>query len=150
MFRFNRVLLTASMLALGLALSACESFDPTDMMPNNWFGGGKKPLPGERHAVFPEGVPGVPQGVPPEMVKGNQQQFEEQAAAVEPAPAPRPAATQAAKPKPKAKKPSTAQAQPAAAAPTQPNRSAASPWPGQSSANVSPWPDAPRPNTFSR
>jgi hypothetical protein len=148
MFRFNRALLTASTLALGLALSACESFDPTDMMPNNWFGGGKKPLPGERHAVFPEGVPGVPQGVPPEMVKGNQQQFEEQAAAVEPAPAPPP--TQPAKPRPKAKKPSTAQAQPAAAAPTQPSQSAASPWPGQSSTNVSPWPDAPRPNTFSR
>jgi hypothetical protein len=153
MFRFNRVLLTASTLALGLLLSACESFDPTDMMPNTWFGGGKKPLPGERHAVFPEGVPGVAQGVPPEMVKGNQQQFEEQAAAVEPAPAPRPtkaAATQPAKPKPRAKKPSTAQAQPAAAAPAQSSRSAASPWPGQSSTNVSPWPDASRPNTFSR
>ena len=33
---------------------------------------GKKPLPGERRAVFPEGVPGVPQGVPREMVKGYQ------------------------------------------------------------------------------
>jgi hypothetical protein len=155
MFRFNRALLTASTLALGLALSACESFDPTDMMPNNWFGGGKKPLPGDRHAVFPEGVPGVPQGVPPEMLKGNQQQFEEQppaAALAEPAPAPRAAKSAATqpKPKPKAKKPSTAQAQPAAAAPTEPNRSAASPWPGQPSPNVSPWPDAPRPNTFSR
>src|SRR5437016_13777284 len=32
----------------------------------------KKPLPGERKAVFPEGVPGVPQGVPPDLVKGNQ------------------------------------------------------------------------------
>ena len=32
----------------------------------------KKPLPGERRAVFPEGVPGVPQGVPPELVKGYQ------------------------------------------------------------------------------
>ena len=34
-----------------------------------WFNQ-KKPLPGERKAVFPEGVPGVPQGVPPEMVQG--------------------------------------------------------------------------------
>jgi hypothetical protein len=32
----------------------------------------KKKLPGERKEVFPEGVPGVSQGVPPEMVKGYQ------------------------------------------------------------------------------
>ena len=32
----------------------------------------KKKLPGERRAVFPEGTPGVPQGVPQELVKGYQ------------------------------------------------------------------------------
>jgi hypothetical protein len=33
----------------------------------------KKKLPGERHEVFPNGVPGVSQGIPPEYLKGNQQ-----------------------------------------------------------------------------
>jgi hypothetical protein len=33
----------------------------------------KKPLPGTRHPVFPEGVPGVEQGVPKELYKGAQQ-----------------------------------------------------------------------------
>ena len=44
----------------------CESFDPSE-----WFNT-KKPLPGDRKAVFPEGVPGVPQGVPPDLVQGYQ------------------------------------------------------------------------------
>ncbi len=50
----------------GFALSGCESFDP-----ESWFNS-KKPLPGERKAMFPGGVPGVPQGVPPELTKGYQ------------------------------------------------------------------------------
>ena len=57
----------AAALALGLTLSGCESLE----MPVDWFNT-KKPLPGERKAVFPEGVPGVPQGVPPELVQGYQ------------------------------------------------------------------------------
>ena len=36
------------------------------------MGSNKKPLPGERRAGVSEGVPGVPQGVPPDMVKGYQ------------------------------------------------------------------------------
>ena len=32
----------------------------------------KKKLPGERKELFPEGVPGVTQGIPPEYMKGNQ------------------------------------------------------------------------------
>ncbi len=43
-------------------------FDPTDMFD---FLDTKKKLPGERKPVFPEGVPGVEQGVPQEMVRGN-------------------------------------------------------------------------------
>jgi hypothetical protein len=31
----------------------------------------KKPLPGKREALFPNGVPGVEQGIPPEYMKGN-------------------------------------------------------------------------------
>ena len=64
--RHRRIVLIASLLACGLTLSGCESFDPTE-----WFNT-KKPLPGDRKAVFPEGVPGVPQGVPPELVQGYQ------------------------------------------------------------------------------
>jgi hypothetical protein len=45
----------------------------SDMMSDfNPFGAGKKPLPGERRAVFPEGVPGVQQGVPRELMRGQQ------------------------------------------------------------------------------
>jgi hypothetical protein len=38
----------------------------------NPLGTSKKPLPGERRAVFPEGVPGVQQGVPNDMIRHNQ------------------------------------------------------------------------------
>jgi hypothetical protein len=66
-------ILTVVALAGGLVLGGCSTFDPIDMF-QDWdlLGAGKKPLPGERRAVFPEGVPGVPQGVPPEMVRGYQ------------------------------------------------------------------------------
>src|SRR5437764_12263413 len=64
---------TAAALALGLALAGCESFDPLDKLSElDIMGTSKKPLPGERRPVFDSGVPGVPQGVPPEMVKGYQ------------------------------------------------------------------------------
>jgi len=62
----RRIVLIASLLAAGFALSGCESFDP-----ESWFNP-KKPLPGDRKAMFPTGVPGVPQGVPQELVKGYQ------------------------------------------------------------------------------
>ena len=32
----------------------------------------KSKLPGDRKPLFPEGVPGVSQGIPPEFIKGNQ------------------------------------------------------------------------------
>src|SRR5215470_20427003 len=60
----------------------------------NPFGTAKKPLPGERRAVFPEGVPGVQQGVPPDLVRGNQQATEPPPAAA-PAPGPEPKAKSA-------------------------------------------------------
>jgi len=58
----------------------------------NPFGTAKKPLPGERRAVFPEGVPGVQQGVPPELMRGNQQAGENAAQPPAPAAAPEPKA----------------------------------------------------------
>src|SRR5262249_19207360 len=69
----RHTILTCAVLASAFALVGCETSDirakPQDMIP---FGDNKKPLPGERRQVFPEGVPGVPQGVPPDMVKGSQ------------------------------------------------------------------------------
>jgi hypothetical protein len=68
-----RRLLTAAALVSGLALGGCESFDPLDKLQElDIMGTSKKPLTGDRRAVFPEGVPGVAQGVPPELVKGYQ------------------------------------------------------------------------------
>jgi hypothetical protein len=66
-------IVTAAALAFGLALAGCDSFDPLDKLSElDIMGTSKKPLQGERRAVFDSGVPGVPQGVPPEMVKGYQ------------------------------------------------------------------------------
>jgi hypothetical protein len=68
-----RSIVTAAALAFGLALAGCESFDPLDKLSElDIMGTSKKPLPGERRAVFESGVPGVAQGVPPELVKGYQ------------------------------------------------------------------------------
>ena len=87
-------------LACGLALAGCDSFDPIDKF-QDWdiMGSKKTPLQGERREVFPQGVPGVPQGVPPDLVKGYQ------------AP-PEPPPVVAAKPEPKAKKKKSAAAPP--------------------------------------
>ena len=75
---------TLAALVCGLALAGCDSFDPLDKF-QDWdiLGSNKTPLRGERRAVFPQGVPGVPQGVPPDMVKGYQQPAEEPPAVIE-------------------------------------------------------------------
>jgi hypothetical protein len=86
--RHHRIVSIASLLALGLTLSACSTFDPTE-----WFNT-KKPLPGDRKAVFPEGVPGVPEGVPAELVQGY-------VPPTEPVPEPRVIEEPKAKPRPK-------------------------------------------------
>ncbi len=80
----------AGALALGLSLAGCESLE-------NLFDT-KKPLPGERKPVFSEGVPGVPQGVPPELVRGYRAPPEPQQPAVVVTPAEKPKA----KPAPRA------------------------------------------------
>jgi len=84
----HRAILIAAMLPMSLALAGCETGGFWDSANNvsdkfqdaladfNPFGTAKKPLPGERRAVFPEGVPGVQQGVPSELVRGNQQALE--------------------------------------------------------------------------
>ena len=71
MTRFVRVGMTVGALLIGFSLVGCEDFDPTALFDSELFNT-KKKLPGERIPVFPEGTPGVPQGVPPELVKGYQ------------------------------------------------------------------------------
>ena len=93
-----RIILVSSVLTLPLAscASVSDSLDPTE-----WFSGElfntKKKLPGDRKAVFPQGVPGVSQGIPSDLVKGNQQPPVENGYAVTDtqsgSPAPRAAAT---------------------------------------------------------
>src|SRR5689334_16201447 len=122
------------LLPLGGLLTGCDSMDTFSIFDT------KKKLPGERHPVFPNGVPGVTQGIPPELVKGYQEQ---------PSPDPDPAAAAAAataekieppkpQPKPKPKpKPHTAAAPRPAPAP-QPQAQQTAPQPAQT-----PWPSQP-------
>jgi len=80
-------------IAAGPVLSACDSLDSLELFDT------KKKLAGERKEVFPEGIPGVSSGVPPELVKGYREQ---EGATYDPAKA---AAEAAAEPDVKPKKP---------------------------------------------
>jgi len=73
MTRFGRIVLVTSalILPLGGCASIGDALDPTDWISGDLFGS-KKKLPGDRKPVFPEGVPGVAQGIPSDLVKGNQ------------------------------------------------------------------------------
>ena len=172
MSRLARIGFTVLTLSLGLALAGCEGFDPTAIMDTDFFNT-KKRLPGERKPVFPEGTPGVPQGVPNELVKGHQpaqqaEQTEQAQPTAQAAPA-EPKAESKPKPKPKPKvvdkpkeeSPPTAitvrpaQTQPAQAQsqvqwpdpPPMQQQPAAGAWPGSAqgrSGGVA-WPDPPAP-----
>ena len=87
--------LIASLLACGIMLGGCSTFDPTE-----WFNT-KKPLPGDRKELFPGGVPGVARGVPPELVEGYREQEPPppQAAEEKPKPQPKTRPRQAAAPR---------------------------------------------------
>jgi hypothetical protein len=94
MRRSQRLIAAAVLTALCGALAGCSgggisSFDPTDMLD---FLDTKKKLAGERKPVFPEGVPGLEQGVPKNLYKGaSQQEIDQQnAAALAPPPQPQP------------------------------------------------------------
>ncbi|MGY4375489.1 hypothetical protein ACVWZ3_003128 [Bradyrhizobium sp. i1.3.6] len=71
MRRTPRLIAAAVLIAFTGILGGCSSFDPSDMLD---FLDTKKKLPGDRKPVFPEGVPGLEQGVPREMYKGAAQQ----------------------------------------------------------------------------
>jgi hypothetical protein len=70
MRRTPRLIAAAVLIAFTGVLGGCSSFDPSDMLD---FLDTKKKLPGDRKPVFPEGVPGLEQGVPKEMYRGAQQ-----------------------------------------------------------------------------
>ena len=105
MNRFARNGFAILALSLGVLLAGCEGFDPTSFMDADFFNT-KKRLPGERKAVFPEGTPGVTQGVPKELVKGyepGEQVREPQPTAQAQPDEAKPDAKAEAKPKPKPK-----------------------------------------------
>jgi hypothetical protein len=141
----HRAILTAAALATSFALVGCETNDMMDkfqdLIP---FGDNKKPLPGERKEVFPQGVPGVAQGVPPDMVKGNQPPPDavpppQQAAVAPPPEKPKPKKKLLAKPKPPAAAPDQSAA---TVPPTSPGQQSAWPPPMQPASG---WPAQPPP-----
>ena len=93
MRRSQRLIAAAVLISLSGALAGCSdslsNWDPTDVLD---FLDTKKKIPGERKPVFPEGVPGLEQGVPKQLYKGSaQEQIDQQnaqaAAAASAAPA---------------------------------------------------------------
>lgn len=71
MHRVSRIMLLGGVLVLAPMLAACENFDLDKL---DVFGlSEKEKLPGVRKPLFPEGVPGVTQGIPPEYIRGPQQ-----------------------------------------------------------------------------
>jgi len=134
MRRSQRLIAAAVAVALCSVLAGCgggglSSFDPSDLLD---FLDTKKKLPGERKPVFPDGVPGLEQGVPKDLYKGAQQQqvADPNAQAAVPPPPPEPAkGKRAAKGKGK-QAPATASTTPAAdpdAAPSEEGAPAAVP-----------------------
>jgi hypothetical protein len=173
MRRVHCVVLLVALLALTPVLAGCAGSDNDkfDIFNLNK----KEKLKGERKELFPEGVPGVTQGVPPEYLKNTQPQpntaqmppalpttpasgapIEKTAAppqsnktaAVEPVAEPKP------KPKPKHKPKTHAEKHPVAQTPAQPaaqkqtdSQQQPLPWPDQQQTQ-SPWPaQAPRTGT---
>src|ERR1700675_1386236 len=128
MRRSQRLIAAAVVIALSGVLAGCSSslsnFDPSDLLD---FLDTKKKLPGERKPVFPDGVPGLEQGVPKELYKGSRQeqldQQNAQAASAPTTPPPEdPKAKRAAKGK---KQPATASTAPAPEPAAEPDAAAA-------------------------
>ena len=154
MRRMYRTALMAGLVALAPVLAGCENFDMDQL--DFFHLNEKKKLPGERKEVFPDGVPGVTQGIPPEYLKGNQQQADtalapapEGAAAPVPgdkaAPPAPPAKTAAIEPaqEPKVKPKPKRKLKPAAAKKRPPTRVTAQPAAqsqGSGEQKLEPWP----------
>jgi hypothetical protein len=152
MRRSQRLIAAAVLIALAGALAGCSSglsgFDPSDLL--DWLDT-KKKLPGERKPVFPDGVPGLEQGVPKDLYKGNveqQQQLDQQnaaAAAATPPPPPEPQKSKHAA-KSKGKQPAVAGTAPAQATAAEPNGEAVPEEDGSTAAA----PPAPKPKKIAR
>src|ERR1700709_2480905 len=119
MRRPQRLIALAVLIALSGALAGCgggglSSFDPSDLLD---FLDTKKKRRGERKPVFPEGVPGLEQGVPKNLYKGSrQEQIDQQNAEAGRASAPPPAPLgRKEKPRAKAKQPAVPSRAPAPA-----------------------------------
>ena len=130
MRRPQRLIATAVLIALSGGLAGCGStagFDPSDLLD---FLDTKKKLPGERKPVFPEGVPGLEQGVPKDLYKGARQDDPNAQAAAVPPPVEEPKAKRGAKGKGKqAAAPAAAPADPDAAPEEEGGTAAAPPAP---------------------
>lgn len=95
MRRSERLMISAVLISLCGMLAGCgggglNNWDPTDMFN---FLDTKKKMPGNRQPVFPNGVPGIEQGVPKDLYKsdvGLQQAQEQAAAAAAPSPSDEP------------------------------------------------------------
>ena len=164
--RLYRALVLAALVGVTPMLAGCESFDLDKWEPF----GSKKKMPGERKDLFPGGVPGVSQGVPPEYLQGHAQDQpgaaiasptpqpgappaaadEHKTAAVAPGEPIRVAPQEKAEPKPKPK-PKVVKRKPkpepkvAAPAPQPTAQQQNGPWPAASApppGNAAPWPSA--------
>jgi hypothetical protein len=154
MRRSQRLIATAVVIALSGVLAGCaggmSSFDPSDLLD---FLDTKKKLPGERKPVFPEGVPGLEQGVPKDLYKGSrQEQLDQQNAAAAAAPPPEEPKSKRGARSAKGKQPATASRAPEPAAdadtPVEEGSTAAAPPPPKPAKIVrrrttAPPPDAP-------
>ena len=162
--RIHRAVLVALLIGIAPVVAGCaDGFDPDKL---DFLGlNKKKPLPGERHALFPGGVPGVQQGIPAEYMKGNVAQQQQPGAAVpieplkpeevQPAQTAEKAAEEKPKPKPKPKKRVAAKPKPVrvnvSQQPAQQPAQAAAPWPASAPAQQpaqqagSPWPNEQQP-----
>ena len=109
-------------------MAARRNFDPSDLLD---FLDTKKKLPGDRKPVFPEGVPGLEQGVPKDLYRGARQQDDPnaQAAAAAPPPAEEPKSKRGAKSKGKPAAAPAAAADPDAAPEEEGSTAAAPPAP---------------------
>jgi hypothetical protein len=162
MRRIHRVVVLAALILALPALAGCENFDPDKL--DVFHLNEKKKLPGTRKELFPEGVPGVTQGIPPEYLKSNQPAQDTalgttplpgaarpaKTASVEPVAEPRPKL----KPKPRHKRKPRVASRPPAKAATQPAAQSQSnaqqglePWPASpprqpaaKNADIQPWP----------
>src|SRR5579872_7329087 len=113
--RLQRLIAASVLVALSGAIAGCSSNSATSFDPMDWLDwlDTKKKLQGDRKPVFPEGVPGLEEGVPKSLYKGAQEQADADAAAAAAAPPPPP--PEETKPKKSARK-----KQPAATASTDP------------------------------